>query len=123
MEQLQPYGTGGADLDTKPLVYGEIPKTAGALDTQCGGGKLTHQSANNGHLIIEREVIGTGIWLSQLVQEMSEEGVLHPVVFGAQNSSKQGLSASTEVSPTLDTSKTPAVSYGIGNWIGRKPEK
>jgi DNA (cytosine-5)-methyltransferase 1 len=46
-----------------------------------------------------------------------------PVVFGAQNSSKQGLSASTEVSPTLDTSKTPAVSYGIpGNWIGRKPE-
>jgi len=32
-----------------------------------------------------------------------------PVVFGAQNSSKQGLSASTEVSPTLDTSNTPAV--------------
>ena len=32
-----------------------------------------------------------------------------PVVFGAQNSSKHGLSASTEVSPTLDTSKTPAV--------------
>jgi len=46
-----------------------------------------------------------------------------PVVFGAQNSSKQGLSASTEVSPTLDRSKTPAVTYGIpGNWIGRKPE-
>jgi len=46
-----------------------------------------------------------------------------PVVFGAQNSANQGLSASTEVSPTLDTSKTPAVSYGIpGNWIGRKPE-
>jgi DNA (cytosine-5)-methyltransferase 1 len=34
-----------------------------------------------------------------------------PVVFGAQNSSKQGLSASTEVSPTLDTSKTPAVAF------------
>jgi DNA (cytosine-5)-methyltransferase 1 len=46
-----------------------------------------------------------------------------PLVFGAQNSSNQGLSASTEVAPTLDTSKTPAVSYGIpGNWIGRKPE-
>ena len=119
------YGTGGADLDTKPLVYGEIPKTAGALDTQCGGGKLTHQSANNGHLIIEREVIGT--ITANMVKSIGardvEEGVLHPVVFGAQNSSKQGLSASTEVSPTLDTSKTPAVSYGIpGNWIGRKPE-
>ena len=46
-----------------------------------------------------------------------------PVVFGAQNSSKQGLSASTEVSPILDRSKTLAVTYGIpGNWIGRKPE-
>ena len=34
-----------------------------------------------------------------------------PVVFGAQNSANQGLSASTEVSPTLDTSKTPAVAF------------
>ena len=46
-----------------------------------------------------------------------------PVVFGAQNSARNGLSASTEVSPTLDTSKTPGVAYGIPcNWIGRKPE-
>jgi len=46
-----------------------------------------------------------------------------PIVFGAQNSARNGLSASTEVSPTLDTSKTPRVAYGIpGNWIGRKPE-
>ena len=46
-----------------------------------------------------------------------------PIAFGAQNSANQGLSASTEVSPTLDRSKTPAVTYGIpGNWIGRKPE-
>ena len=51
------------------------------------------------------------------------EAFFHPVVFGAQNSANQGLSASTEVSPTLDRSKTPAVTYGIpGNWIGRKPE-
>ena len=46
-----------------------------------------------------------------------------PIAFGAQNSANQGLSASTEVSPTLDRSKTPAVTYGMsGNWIGRKPE-
>jgi DNA (cytosine-5)-methyltransferase 1 len=31
-----------------------IPSVAGSLDTQCGGGKLTHQSANNGHLITAR---------------------------------------------------------------------
>jgi DNA (cytosine-5)-methyltransferase 1 len=34
-----------------------------------------------------------------------------PVVFGAQNSANQGLSASTDVSPTLDTSKTPGVAF------------
>ena len=28
-----------------------IPSVAGSLDTECGGGKLTHQSVANGHLI------------------------------------------------------------------------
>jgi DNA (cytosine-5)-methyltransferase 1 len=28
-----------------------VPSVAGSLDTQCGGGKLTHQSVANGHLI------------------------------------------------------------------------
>jgi DNA-cytosine methyltransferase len=28
-----------------------IPDVIGSLDTECGGGKLTHQSVNNGHLI------------------------------------------------------------------------
>jgi DNA (cytosine-5)-methyltransferase 1 len=31
-----------------------IPRVSGLLDTQCGGGKLTHQSVNNGHLIPEK---------------------------------------------------------------------
>jgi len=30
---------------------GGIPRLSGLLDTQCGGGKLTHQSVNNGHLV------------------------------------------------------------------------
>lgn len=34
-----------------------IPDVAGSLDRECGGGKLTHQSCNSGHLI--PEVIGT----------------------------------------------------------------
>ena len=46
-----------------------------------------------------------------------------PIAFGAQNSAKQGLSASTEVSPTLDTSKTPAVSYSIRDDITPKTAK
>ena len=28
-----------------------IPRVLGSLDTECGGGKLTHQSVNNGHLV------------------------------------------------------------------------
>ena len=28
-----------------------VPSVAGSLDTECGGGKLTHQSVSNGHLI------------------------------------------------------------------------
>ena len=35
-----------------------------------------------------------------------------PVAFGAQNSANQGDSVSTEVTPTLDKSKTPAVATG-----------
>ena len=45
------------------------------------------------------------------------------LVFGAQNSASQGDGVSADISPTLDTSKTPAVTYAMpGNWIGRKPE-
>jgi len=36
-----------------------------------------------------------------------------PIAFGAQNSANQGDSVSTEVTPTLDKSKTPAVVYGM----------
>jgi len=39
----------------------------------------------------------------------------HVIAFGAQNSAAQGDSVSTEVTPTLDKSKTPAVAIGIDN--------
>jgi DNA (cytosine-5)-methyltransferase 1 len=38
-----------------------------------------------------------------------------PIAFGAQNSASQGDSVSTEVTPTLDKSKTPAVVYDTTN--------
>ena len=45
-----------------------------------------------------------------------------PIAFGAQNSANQGDSVSTEVTPTLDKSKTPAVAFAIHpHSIGRKP--
>lgn len=33
-----------------------VPSVAGSLDTQCGGGKLTHQSLSNGHLLLQPQV-------------------------------------------------------------------
>ena len=41
-----------------------------------------------------------------------------PVAFGAQNSSRQGDSVSTEVTPTLDKSKTPAVCVPLNTQLG-----
>lgn len=48
--------------------------------------------------------------------DASEDGTgrgtpLVPIAFGWQNSSQQGASASAEIAPTLDKSKTPAVAF------------
>jgi DNA (cytosine-5)-methyltransferase 1 len=45
----------------------------------------------------------------------SETDTMIPIAFGAQNSSSQGDSVSTEVTPTLDKSKTPAVAVDSYN--------
>lgn len=61
-----------ADLETY------IPQVAGALDTECGGGKLTHQSITNGH------IIGTitARMFNALGARDVEEGALLPVMIG-----------------------------------------
>ena len=106
------YGMGGVDYETKPLVYGHAPATAGALDTQCGGGKLTHQSANNGHLIVERDVVGTltARGLNAIGARDVEEGVIHPVAFPAEMSGTQAAST-PEISPTLSVGHKTAVAW------------
>ena len=43
-----------------------------------------------------------------------------PIAFGAQNSASQGDSVSTEVTPTLDKSKTPAVLQTLNIYGGNK---
>ena len=69
-----------------------VPEVAGSLDTQCGGDKLTHQSAKNGHLILEREVMGTitARMFAALGARDVEEGALHPVAFDAYNQEVTG---------------------------------
>ena len=41
-----------------------------------------------------------------------------PIAFGAQNSANQGDSVSTEVTPTLDKSKTPAICVPLNTQLG-----
>jgi len=120
-----------------------VPEVAGSLDTECGGGKLTHQSAKNGHLILEREVMGTltARMFAALGARDVEEGALHPVAFDAYNQEVTGdvsktvaartdqdtasciafpaemsgtqAASTTELSPALAVTHTTAVAWSI----------
>lgn len=103
-------GRGGPDLATKPMAL--VPETAGSLDTECGGGKLTHQSAKNGHLILERDVMGTltARALSAIGARDVEEGILHPVAFPAELSGTQSATTA-ELSLALSVTHKTAVAF------------
>lgn len=82
-----------------------LPSVAGSLDTQCGGGKLTHQSANNGHLIIEGEDLMstlTARMFNALGARDVEEGAIRPVVCD-EVAATLTSSASTRLDVTSDT--------------------
>ena len=76
-----------------------IPSIAGSLDTECGGGKLTHQSVTNGHLIgtITARMVAFGEYVND--------------------------DTASTIKQRDYKDATDLVSYGIpGNWIGRSPE-
>jgi len=54
---------------------------------------------------------GTKLWLGNQEALSGDYHILQPIAFGAQNSTKQGDNVSTEVTPTLDKSKTPAIAF------------
>jgi DNA (cytosine-5)-methyltransferase 1 len=83
-----------------------VPTVAGSLDTECGGGKLTHQSITNGH------VIGTitARMFNALGTRDVEEGALLPVGFGAQMSVPQ---VDVDLMQTLQAKNPMAVAQPI----------
>jgi len=137
-------GTGNERVECEAIVP-VVPEVAGSLDTECGGGKLTHQSAKNGHLILEREVMGTltARMFAALGARDVEEGALHPVAFDAYNQEVTGdvsktvaartdqdtasciafpaemsgtqAASTTELSPALAVTHTTAVAYDTTN--------
>jgi len=75
-----------------------LPSIVGTLDTECGGAKLSHQTATNGHII--------------------------PTYWNG-NQKADCLTAKGDDQRMPDKNRFQAVieTYGIpGNWIGRKPE-
>ena len=84
--QGPPFSRTGNERVECEAIVPVIPEVAGSLDTECGGGKLTHQSAKNGHLIT--------------------------VAFPAEMSGTQPAST-TELSPSLAVTNTTAVAWSI----------
>ena len=105
-------GTGNQRVETEAIV----PMVAGSLDTQCGGGKLTHQSANNGHLILEKETMGTitARMFAALGARDVEEGALHPGAFDAYNQELTGdVSKTVAARADQDTASCVAFSSNM----------
>ena len=82
-----------------------LPVVAGSLDTQCGGGKLTHQPVSNGH------IIGTitARMFNALGARDVEEGALLPVAHSLRgegfDASEGGTGRGTPLAPIAFSSK------------------
>jgi len=83
---------------------GSVPGVAGSLDTECGGGKLTHQSIANGH------IIGTitARMFNSLGARDVEEGALLPVAHTLRgagfDASEDGTGRGTPIVPVAQPS-------------------
>ena len=97
---------------------GVIPSVAGSFDTECGGGKLTHQSVANGHII---GTITARMFNSLGARDVEEGALLpvaqpvaKPITFGAQMSVPQ---TDIDMVQTLQAKNPMAVAqpaaYGI----------
>ena len=126
------YGQGGVDLASKPMVFdsgqgGQLSdnhlqptlpaELASTLNAAFGDKQgLEDQHINSGAPLFVPDSVGpltAGMHKGPRGTEAVESN--HVIAFGAQNSAAQGDSVSTEVTPTLDKSKTPAVAIGINN--------
>jgi DNA (cytosine-5)-methyltransferase 1 len=94
---------------------------AGSLDTECGG-KMTHQTVNNGH------IIGTitARMFNSLGARDVEEGAILPVIsqpVHVIHGTQDPCVSEKAFAVGRNNGQENAIAYGIpGNWIGRKPE-
>jgi DNA (cytosine-5)-methyltransferase 1 len=115
---------------------------AGSLDTQCGGGKLTHQSVANGHIVAARMVAfgeyvddGTASTMKSRDYKDATDLVTQPVTYSIMpmNSGKDYKAREVDVSPPIMAGGPVGGNQG-GDYImqpipldlrnsGRDPEK
>jgi len=101
--------------ETREEVAGWPAQCASTLNAAFGSKQgLEDQHINGGAPLFVPDTCGslcarTGRAMSA---QDAQQSHMVPIAFGAQNSAKQGDSVSTEVTPTLDKSKTPAVVIG-----------
>ena len=113
---------GGGGLGTDEACSGYLQPTwpaeiASTLNAAFGDKQgLEDQHINSGAPLFVPDSVGpltAGMHKGPRGTEAVESN--HVIAFGAQNSAAQGDSVSTQVTPTLDKSKTPAVAIGIDN--------
>jgi DNA (cytosine-5)-methyltransferase 1 len=95
---LEPEGVRRDSPPRRPKGQGSAadatPSVAGAVDTECGGGKLTHQSAANGHLLgcywdggQVTQTLDAVLYKAQTMPEKNRfPAVMTPVAFDARQS-------------------------------------
>ena len=83
----------------------DTPRVAGTLDTECGGGKLTHQSVANGHIITHPQDSISGTLTARMMSALGardvEEGAVMPCTVEQPNLSAP-LSARDYKGPGTD---------------------
>lgn len=87
-----------------------MPAVAGSLDTECGGGKLTHQSVQNGHLIGTI----TARMFNALGPRDVEEGALLPVSVDVLNHSVSDIAHTLSARNDMQTGAVLAFDWQSG---------
>jgi DNA (cytosine-5)-methyltransferase 1 len=104
---------GGDTRGQDPVIACDV---AGALDTQCGGGKLTHQSVVNGHVLPVMGTLTTRTFTALGARDI-EEGALVPMI--SHSLRGEGFDAS-EDGTGRGTPLVPVAYSILGNAIGRQ---
>ena len=93
-----------------------IPAIVGSLDTECGAGRLTHQSLQNGHIMPEIMGTMTARMFNALGARDVEEGALLPISFYPTNRQPEfgnydDLSPAVKVGSSGSSGNPPAVAF------------